>query len=81
MKKQKRPVKSPIPTRSRILQRDWVHAATDDINREIVNLRTMQQQAEEDVTKLRGKASERQKVASQSKHDADALETLLETRK
>ena len=69
------------PTRARILQRDWMHAATDDVNREIVRLRAMQHNAEEDVTRDRAKANERQKVAVLAKADADALETLVEGRK
>lgn len=77
----KKPVEPKTPTRARILQRDWAHSHSDEINREIVNLRTMQHQAEEDVTKSRAKASERQKAALLAKADADALETLLEGRK
>ncbi len=70
-----------FPSRARILQRDWVHSSTEDVNREIVRLRRAQGDAEDDVVRLRAEIAKRQKVATQAKNDANALEALVETRK
>jgi hypothetical protein len=69
------------PTRATVLMRDHMHLSTNDINRRITRLRTDQQYAENDVTRLKGEMSARTEDAKQAKADADVLETLLEQRR
>ncbi len=68
-----------FPSRGQILQRDWRNSSTQDIDREIVRLRRMQGDAEEDAVRLQAELTAKRKVATAAKNDANALEGLIET--
>lgn len=71
----------PVPSKARIRQRDWMHVSTQDINREIVRLRHIESDADEQVVRYDGLLKESRKVAADAKNDANALEALIESRK
>lgn len=74
-KKTKKPL-----TRTHILARDYAHASTDQLNREIVDRSTIASRSRDDAARLRFELSatlKRQRIAEQ---EAAALECVIEAR-